>query len=109
MSEEEDIGELDITDEMIAEGRSYTGVMPDDMPKMMSRTILGIDWFSLKVGQIACWLTVPVFLSMFIEVTGRHFFGSPTMWSFLGPGSWAKEPGTLGQGAQAPGPRGPGP
>ena len=27
MSEEEDIGELDITDEMIAEGRSYTGVM----------------------------------------------------------------------------------
>ena len=26
MSEEEDIGQLDITDEMIAEGRSYTGV-----------------------------------------------------------------------------------
>ena len=51
MSEKEDIGELDITDEMIAEGRSYTGVMPDDMPKMMARTILGIDWFSLKVGQ----------------------------------------------------------
>ena len=43
MSEEEDIGQLDITDEMIAEGRSYTGVMPDDMPKMMARTILGID------------------------------------------------------------------
>ena len=82
MSEKEDIGELDITDEMIAEGRSYTGVMPDDMPKMMARTILGIDWFSLKVGQIACWLTVPVFLSMFIEVTGRHFFGSPTMWAY---------------------------
>ena len=40
MSEEEDIGQLDITDEMIAEGRSYTGVMPDDMPKMMARTIL---------------------------------------------------------------------
>ena len=51
MSEEEDIGELDITDEMIAEGRSYSGVMPDDMPKMMARTILGIDWFSLKVGH----------------------------------------------------------
>ena len=82
MPQDEDIGELDITDEMIAEGRSYSGVMPDDMPKIMSRIILGIDWFSLKVGQIACWLTVPVFLSMFIEVTGRHFFGSPTMWAY---------------------------
>ena len=82
MSEEEDIGQLDITDEMIAEGRSYTGVMPDDMPKMMARTILSIDLFSLRVGQIACWLTVPVFLSMFIEVTGRHFFGAPTMWAY---------------------------
>ena len=60
MSEEEDIGQLDITDEMIAEGRSYTGVMPDDMPKIMAKIILSIDLFSLRVGQIACWLTVPV-------------------------------------------------
>ena len=82
MSEEEDIGQLDITDEMIAEGRSYTGIMPDDMPKLMAKTILSIDWFSLRVGQIACWLTVPVFLSMFIEVTGRHFFASPTVWAY---------------------------
>ena len=35
-SEEEVSGDLDTTDEMIAEGRSYTGVMPDDMPKMLS-------------------------------------------------------------------------
>ena len=28
---------LDITDEMIAEGRSYSGVMPDDMPKFMEK------------------------------------------------------------------------
>ena len=40
MSEEEDIGQLDITDEMIAEGRSYNGVMPDDMPKLMAKIIL---------------------------------------------------------------------
>ena len=79
MPEEEDYSQLDVTDEMIAEGRSYTGVMPDDMPKMMARTIISIDWFSLRVGQIACWITVPVFLSMFIEVTGRHFFGSTTI------------------------------
>ena len=56
MSEEEDVGQLDITDEMIAEGRSYTGVMPDDMPKFMAKIILGIDLFSLRVGQFACWL-----------------------------------------------------
>ena len=52
MSEEEDIGQLDITDEMIAEGRSYTGVMPDDMPKLMAKTILSIDLFSLRVGRL---------------------------------------------------------
>ena len=82
MSEEEDIGQLDITDEMIAEGRSYTGVMPDDMPKFMAKIILGIDLFSLRVGQLACWLTVPVFVAMFIEVVGRHFFASPTFWAY---------------------------
>jgi len=73
---------LDITDEMIAEGRSYSGVMPDDMPKFMAKIILGIDLFSLRVGQLACWLTVPVFVAMFIEVVGRHFFASPTFWAY---------------------------
>jgi TRAP-type mannitol/chloroaromatic compound transport system permease small subunit len=82
MSEEEEPGQLDITDEMIAEGRSYTGVMPDDMPKYMAKTILGIDLFSLRVGLIACWLTVPVFVSMFYEVVARHFFSSPTFWAY---------------------------
>ena len=82
MSEEKEPGQLDITDEMIAEGRSYTGVMPDDMPKYMAKTILGIDLFSLRVGLIACWLTVPVFVSMFYEVVARHFFASPTFWAY---------------------------
>jgi TRAP-type mannitol/chloroaromatic compound transport system permease small subunit len=82
MSDKEEVGELDITDEMIAEGRSYTGVMPDDMPKIMAKIILGIDLFSLRIGQIACWLTVPVSVAMFIEVVGRHFFGSPTVWAY---------------------------
>jgi len=82
MSEEEDYSQLDTTDEMVAEGRSYTGVMPDDMPKYMAKTILGIDLFNLRVGQIACWLTVPVFASMFYEVIARHFFNAPTMWAY---------------------------
>ena len=82
MSEEEDYSQLDTTDEMVAEGRSYTAVMPDDMPKYMAKTILGIDLFNLRVGQIACWLTVPVFASMFYEVVARHFFNAPTMWAY---------------------------
>ena len=82
MSEEEDHSQLDITDEMVAEGRTYTGVMPDDMHKYMAKTILGIDLFNLRVGQIACWLTVPVFVSMFYEVVARHFFNAPTMWAY---------------------------
>ena len=82
MSEEEDYSQLDTTDEMVAEGRSYTGVMPDDMPKYMAKTILGIDLLNLRIGQIACWLTVPVFASMFYEVVARHFFNAPTMWAY---------------------------
>ena len=82
MSDDEDYSQLDTADEMVAEGRSYTGVMPDDMPKYMAKTILGIDLFNLRVGQIACWLTVPVFASMFYEVIARHFFNAPTMWAY---------------------------
>jgi TRAP-type mannitol/chloroaromatic compound transport system permease small subunit len=82
MSEEEDYSQLDTTDEMVAEGRSYTGVMPDDMPKYMAKIILGIDLFNLRVGQIACWLTVPVFASMFYGIIARHFFNAPTMWAY---------------------------
>ena len=82
MSDDEDYSQLDTADEMVAEGRSYTGVMPDDMPKYMAKTILGIDLFNLRVGQIACWLTVPVFASMFYEVVARHFFNAPTMWAY---------------------------
>ncbi len=52
MSNEEDLNNLDITDEMIAEGRSYTGIMPDDMTKWMSKSILVIDLFSQRTGQI---------------------------------------------------------
>ena len=74
MSEEEDYSQLDATDEMVAEGRSYTGVMPDDMPKYMAKTILGIDLFNLRVGQIACWLTVPVFASMFYVLCFTLYF-----------------------------------
>ena len=51
MSEEEDIGQLDITDEMIAEGRSYNGLMPDDMPKLMAKIIQTTFLIALLVNQ----------------------------------------------------------
>ena len=82
MSDDEDYSQLDTTDEMVAEGRTYTGVMPEDMPKYMAKTIHGIDLFNLRVGQIACWLTVPEFASMFYEVIARHCFNAPTMWAY---------------------------
>ena len=37
---------LDISDEMIAERRSGSGKMPDDMPTWMAKTIVNIDKFS---------------------------------------------------------------
>ena len=47
-------GELDITDELIAERRGDpSGKMPDDMPRWMARTITGIDRFSLIVGNLS--------------------------------------------------------
>ena len=36
---------LDISDEMIAERRGGSNKMPKDMPRWMSKTIVGIDKF----------------------------------------------------------------
>ena len=82
MAENNNISQLDTTDEMVAEGRQYTGKMPDDMSKWMAKTIIAIDYFSLKTGQIIAWLAVPVFASMFYEVVARHFFIAPTIWAY---------------------------
>jgi hypothetical protein len=54
MSEEEDYSQLDTTDEIGAEGRSHTRVMPDEMPKYRAKTIHEIDLLRLGVGQVAC-------------------------------------------------------
>ena len=50
---------LDISDEMIAERRSGSGQMPDDMPTGMDKTIVNIDEFSKLIGKIYCWLMIP--------------------------------------------------
>ena len=73
---------LDISDEMIAERRGGSSKMPDDMPIWMSLLITKIDTFSKWVGNIVCWLTIPLILGMVYEVLARKLFHSPTIWAY---------------------------
>ena len=73
---------LDISDEMIAERRGSSGKMPEDMPTWMSKTIVGIDRFSKVIGNIVCWITIPLILGMVYEVFARKLFLSPTIWAY---------------------------
>ena len=78
----EEPGRLDISDEMIAERRGSSGKMPEDMPTWMSKTIVGIDRFSKAIGNIVCWITIPLILGMVYEVFARKLFLSPTIWAY---------------------------
>ena len=73
---------LDISDEMIAERRGGSGKMPDQMPKWMALTITKIDLFSKWVGNIVCWITIPLILGMVYEVFARKLFLAPTIWAY---------------------------
>ena len=78
----EEPGRLDISDEMIAERRGGSSKMPEDMPTWMSKTIVGIDRFSKVIGNIVCWITIPLILGMVYEVFARKLFLSPTIWAY---------------------------
>ena len=80
MSEEKT--KLDISDEMIAERRTGFDKMPDDMPKWMASTIVGIDKFSKWTGNIVCWILFPLILAMTYEVLARKLFLAPTIWAY---------------------------
>ncbi len=73
---------LDISDEMIAERRGGSIKMPKDMPRWMSKTILSIDKFSKIIGNIVCWITIPLILGMVYEVLARKLFLAPTIWAY---------------------------
>ena len=73
---------LDISDEMIAERRGGLGKMPNDMPSWMASTITKIDLFSKWVGNIVCWITIPLILGMVYEVFARKLFLAPTIWAY---------------------------
>lgn len=72
-----------LTDEMIAGRRAdVTSGLPDDMPPWMSRTIIAIDTFSLWVGRVVSWLTVPLMFAMVYEVVARYAWTAPTAWAY---------------------------
>jgi TRAP-type mannitol/chloroaromatic compound transport system permease small subunit len=73
---------LDISDEMIAERRGGNGPMPKSMPKWMASSITQIDLFNKRVGNIVCWITIPLILAMTYEVLARKLFTAPTMWAY---------------------------
>ena len=73
---------LDISDEMIAERRGGLGKMPENMPSWMSLLITKIDLFSKWVGNVVCWITIPLILGMVYEVFARKLFLAPTIWAY---------------------------
>ncbi len=72
-----------MTDELIAGRRSDAiGNLPRDMPRWMARTIVAIDSFSLWVGRIVAWITIPLIFAMVYEITARYLFTAPTVWAY---------------------------
>ncbi len=73
----------ELTDEMIAGRRADPAAgLPDDMPGWMSSTIVAIDTFSLWVGRLVSWLTLPLMVAMVYEVVARYAFTAPTAWAY---------------------------
>lgn len=72
-----------LTDEMILRRRPDShGHLPEDMPRWMSTTIVAIDTFSLWVGRVVAWLTVPLMFVIVYEVLARYLFTAPTVWAY---------------------------
>ena len=72
----------DVSDEMIAERRVGLNKMPDDMPLWMAHTITKIDKFSKIIGNIVCWILIPLIFAMTYEVLARKLFLAPTIWAY---------------------------
>ena len=56
--------------------------MPKDMPKWMSLTITKIDLANKYIGNVVCWITIPLIFAMVYEVLARKLFNAPTMWAY---------------------------
>ena len=74
---------LDISDEMIAERRGGgLDKMPEDMPSWMANSIIKIDKFSKLIGNVVCWILMPLIFAMTYEVLARKLFLAPTIWAY---------------------------
>ena len=83
MAKEPEMGELDISDELIAERRAGApGETPEDMHPLARKIVGSIDVFSHWTGKITCLLLIPVIVSMVYEVVARKLFVAPTMWAY---------------------------
>ena len=98
MANEPGIGELDITDELIAERRAEEpGQTPEDMTSWQRPITATIDVINLWAGRILCLLLVPLIFAIVFEVFSRTAFGMLSAqgmdqqareWG-LGPTLWA--------------------
>ena len=83
MQEQQNNPELDIQDELIAEGRTFLpGETPSDMTPWMRKVIFFIDTVNNWVGRIVCLLLLPVIFAMVYEVVARKLFIAPTVWAY---------------------------
>ena len=57
----------DLKDELIAERKVGYFDKPTDMSDLTYKIIINIDKFSLMIGRIVSWITVPLFLCMAFE------------------------------------------
>ncbi len=72
----EEIGELDITDELIAERRAEEpGQTPEDMTPWQRPITAFVDILNLWAGRIICLAIIPLMVVMVIEVVSRSMFG----------------------------------
>lgn len=83
MADEVNPGDLDITDELIAERRSGApGETPGDMTPWMRPIVRWIELLNLWVGRLTCLLVLPIIAVMVWEVVSRKVFLAPTDFSF---------------------------
>ena len=73
---------IDLSDELGTDRRDDLKKMPNDMPSWMASTIIKIDKFSKQVGNVVCWILMPLIFAMTYEVFARKLFHSPTIWAY---------------------------
>lgn len=76
MANEPGPGELDITDELIAERRAEPpGQTPEDMTSWQRPITATIDLINLWAGRLICLLIIPLIFAAVFEVVSRTGFG----------------------------------